>query len=182
MTIYSGEQLTIETLQPEHAAGLIALTDRNRAYLKQWLTWVDYLQTEDDFRKFIAGAQQRMSSGAEVSCVMVHNKIIVGRIGIYYIDRQNRIGSMGYWIGEEWQGRGLVTEACRQMVSYGFRHLKLNRLEIKCGTENLRSQAIPRRLEFYREGVIRQGELLNGRFIDLCLYAMLSSEWKESGY
>ena len=55
----------------------------------------------------------------------------------------------------------------------------LNRIEIKCAVGNNKSRAIPQKLQFKQEGILRQAELLNGKFIDLYLYAMLKEEWER---
>jgi ribosomal-protein-serine acetyltransferase len=56
--------------------------------------------------------------------------------------------------------------------------LQLNRIEIKCGIENFKSKTIPEKLNFTKEGVIRQGELLYDKFIDLNLYSLLKTDRK----
>ncbi len=70
-----------------------------------------------------------------------------------------------------------MTGACRAMLEYAFRKLQLNRVTILCASGNLRSRAIPERLGFTREGVIREGEWLYDRFVDLIMYSMLAREW-----
>ncbi len=55
----------------------------------------------------------------------------------------------------------------------------LHRIEIKVATNNLRSQAIPEKLNFRKEGLLRQAELVNNKFLDLYIYSMLSFEWAE---
>ena len=72
-----------------------------------------------------------------------------------------------------------MTEACRAMLNYGFDVLGLNKIEIRCATGNTRSCAIPRRLGFTQEGIIRQAEWLYDHYVDLVLYWMLASEWRE---
>jgi ribosomal-protein-serine acetyltransferase len=104
------------------------------------------------------------------------NDKVIGRIGVYKIDSQNKIGEMGYWLAENAQGKGIITKSSKAIINFCFSDLQLNRIEIKCGTENLKSKAIPEKLNFTKEGVIRQGELLYDTFIDLNLYSLLKSE------
>jgi ribosomal-protein-serine acetyltransferase len=85
---------------------------------------------------------------------------------------------VGYWLSEELQGRGLVTAACRAMVDHAFEELELNRVSIACATENIKSCAIPERLGFRQEGVVRQAEWLYDHFVDHVLYATLVGEWQ----
>jgi ribosomal-protein-serine acetyltransferase len=64
------------------------------------------------------------------------------------------------------------------MLDYLFDELGLHRVEIRCGTGNTRSCAIPERLGFTREGVLRQGEWVNDRWVDLVVWGMLEVEWR----
>ena len=57
--------------------------------------------------------------------------------------------------------------------------LQFNRVEIRCATENTRSSAIPDRLRFTLEGVLRQVQLLHDRYVDLVVYSMLVEQWRE---
>jgi len=57
--------------------------------------------------------------------------------------------------------------------------LGMNRIEIKCGTKNYKSQAIPERLQFTEEGIMKEAELLYDEYIDLCSYAITKSEWQR---
>lgn len=171
--------LALETLKESHWPLLMEVVNANRTYLREWLTWLDLMKTPEEFRAYVTGAEKRNAEGIEYSCVILYKEEIVGRIGLYFMDKMNRIASIGYWVSEEHQGEGIISKACEAVLQYGFEELNLNRIEIKCGTGNSKSIAVPKRLGFQREGIIRQGELLNGRFVDLYLYSMLRDEWKE---
>jgi RimJ/RimL family protein N-acetyltransferase len=71
---------------------------------------------------------------------------LAGVIGYHALDWENRTTEVGYWLGEEQQGKGLVTAACRALVDHAFGELGLNRVVISCATENKKSCAIPERL------------------------------------
>jgi ribosomal-protein-serine acetyltransferase len=63
-------------------------------------------------------------------------------------------------------------------VNYGLHDLGLNRVEIRAAEFNTRSRAIPERLGFTQEGIIRQAEWLYDYYVDHVVYGMLSEEWK----
>jgi ribosomal-protein-serine acetyltransferase len=81
-------------------------------------------------------------------------------------------------LGEEYQGHGIVTKACRTLVDYAFYEYKLNRIQIRCATGNKKSCAIIERLGFNREGTNRQAEFLYDHYVDLNVYSMTADEWK----
>ena len=86
-------------------------------------------------------------------------------------------GSIGYLIAAEFEGRGLVTLAVPALLDVGFREIGLHRIEIKAGTENRRSRAIPERLGFVREGVERGSGKGASGYHDLVVYSILEDEW-----
>ena len=75
------------------------------------------------------------------------------------------------------QGRGIMTRACAAMTRWCFDELKLNRVEIQCARENARSRAVPMRLGFVQEGILRQAGTAEAGFVDHVVYGMLASEW-----
>jgi ribosomal-protein-serine acetyltransferase len=64
------------------------------------------------------------------------------------------------------------------MLDYLFDGLGLHRVAIRCGTGNMRSCAIPQRLGFTREGLLREGEWVNDRWVDLVAWGMLEHDWR----
>jgi ribosomal-protein-serine acetyltransferase len=98
-------------------------------------------------------------------------------VGFLPVDRVNLIGEIGYWLAPPLQGRGVMTQCCRFAVRYGFLTLDLNRIQIAAGTENLESRAIPERLGFTFEGILRGRENLYGTFVDHAMYSLLRSEF-----
>ena len=63
----------------------------------------------------------------------------------------NKLASIGYWLDQHYQGKGIITKSCKALIHYGFTTLHLNRIEIRCGTENYKSQAIPESLHLKKE-------------------------------
>jgi ribosomal-protein-serine acetyltransferase len=173
-----GENTELRLLEERHAQELTDLTDRNREYLRAWLPWVDTNRTVEDRKKFIRGALKQFAENNGFTAGIWHEGRLAGVIGYVSIDWDNRTTEVGYWLGEEYQGQGLVTAACRALVDHAFEELGLNRVSIACATENKKSCAIPERLGFRREGVVRQAEWLYDHFVDHVVYATLAGEWQ----
>jgi ribosomal-protein-serine acetyltransferase len=104
---------------------------------------------------------------------------MAGIIGCVKMDLANRCCEIGYWLGDAYRGMGLMTAVCSALLDYLFDSLIMNRAEIRCAVDNVKSIAVPLRLGFKKEGVIRQAAWLNDRFIDLAIYGMLSKDWLE---
>ena len=102
---------------------------------------------------------------------------MAGQIGYNFFDRENHRTEIGYWLGASFQGKGLITMASTALINNAFDRLDIQRIEIKCCTENLKSRKIPEKLGFKLEGIARNAEWLRDRFCDLAVYAMLADEW-----
>ncbi|MBA2646504.1 MAG: GNAT family N-acetyltransferase, partial [Pyrinomonadaceae bacterium] len=100
-----------------------------------------------------------------------------GEVSVDRIEWQNKLAEMGYSLGAEYQGRGIVTACMCVLIDYAFDELKLNRVELRCAAENLKSRAVAERLGFTQEGELRESWLIHGRFVGQVVYGMLASEW-----
>lgn len=177
--LQAGHGIVLELIDERHAEPTFEVIKNNRAHLSQWLPWVGNMQTVDDFKAYIRRCKHQHHEGTDYGYMILQNKTVVGRIGIHYIHLHNRHGAIGYWLGKAFEGRGIITRSCEALLQHCFTTLRLNRIEIKCGTGNQKSAAVPERLGFTREGVLRQAEWVNGSFLDLYLYSLLKEEWER---
>jgi ribosomal-protein-serine acetyltransferase len=170
----------LRLVEERHAAALFAAVDRNRGYLREWMPWVDATRTADDILAFIRRSMEQFAANNGFSAAVWADGSIAGVIGLHKIDWLNRKAEMGYWLAREFQGRGIATAAARAVTGHALVELELNRMEIHCAVNNARSSAIPKRLGFTFEGTLRQAELnVNGRYLDLEVYAMLRREFRR---
>lgn len=172
------DRLQVRSLQLTDANELFQLTNANRNYLRTWLPWLDNTTTTADTRTFIRNALDQGGDIGVMIAAICYDSQIVGVIGYNQIDWANAIAHIGYWLAESHQGQGIMTRACYYFVEYSFSHLSLNRLVIRCATNNHRSRAIPKRLGFKHEGRAREAEWLYDHFVDHEIYALLSRDWQ----
>ena len=174
-----GDDLELRLLEDRHAEELFALTDANRAHLREWLPWIDFTVTPADTLNFIKSGLQQFADNNGFQAGIWFNGALAGVIGYHYISWTNRKTELGYWLGAAFQGQGLMTRSCRALVNHAFDELGLNRVEIRCAPDNTRSRAIPERLGFTQEGVVRHAERRHDRFGDLVIYGVLANEWRS---
>jgi ribosomal-protein-serine acetyltransferase len=174
--LHLSNSITLKQLHKNDAEGILQAVNKNRHHLRAWLPWVDHMHTVQDFQRYIDHSNQKTAEGSEMGYVIFCGNEVAGRIGIYNIDQQNKHCSLGYWLGTDYERKGIITNACKKLINVCFNELGMNRVEIRCGTGNKKSAAIPERLGFKKEGVIRQGEFVNDRFIDLTVYSLLKEE------
>lgn len=175
------DETELRLLERHHADTLFKLVDSNREHLRRWLAWVDGTRTAADSLKFIQLALHQFSQKEALHCGIWFRGQLAGLIGFNKIDWPDRSAEIGYWLGHSYQGQGLMTRACRALINHGFGELGLNRIEIQCAAGNRRSCAIPERLGFAREGLLRQAGWLNDRFVDHYVYGLVAAEWRVPG-
>ncbi len=177
MKIKVDDTIRLEFVEETHANSLLTLVNANRDYLREWLPWVDNMQTIENFQKHINDTKNRAALKTDFGFAIFLNNDLIGRIGLFHINHPNKIAEIGYWLAYRLQGNGIITKCCTALINHAFTVLELNRIEIKCGVGNIKSRAIAEKLQFKQEGILRKAEWLNGNFIDLYLYGMLKDEW-----
>mgnify|MGYP000672157919 FL=1 len=174
-----GPDAHLAHIEPHHAAELHALIHNSYDHIREWSNWLnDPDRTVEHTEEWVAKNRANYGSGNGYELGVWCGGKMAGQIGYNYFNNEDRRTEIGYWLGKEFQGKGLITRSCRALIDNAFNNLNLNRIEIRCGTENQKSRSIPEKLGFKLEGVARESEWLHDRFIDLAIYAMLADEWK----
>ncbi len=166
-------ELGVRPVEAADASALYALIETDRDYLAQWLPWAqdqDLAATE----QFIAEAEAQLARNDGFQAVIAPAGEIVGVAGFHSIDWTNRNTSIGYWLAEDAQGNGTMTTVVSALVDHAFTEWELHRIEIHAAPENRRSRAIPERLGFREEAVLREAELVGDRWLDSVVYGLLA--------
>lgn len=158
------------------AAELTAVVAANREHLARWLPWAATYGYQDSL-DYVAKTRAQIEEDDGFEGAIVVGGEIVGGAGFHAIDRLNQSTSIGYWLTAEAQGSGLMTATVRTLVDHAFGAWALHRVVIEAVVDNARSRAIPERLGFTEEGVLREAKLVRGRYEDAVLYAMLTADW-----
>jgi ribosomal-protein-serine acetyltransferase len=171
------DELELGLLERGDADALHALIERNRERLARWLPWAES-QTLEGTRGFIEGralAAIAQADGFEIG-VWWRGRL-VGMVGIHAVRRHPWRGSIGYWLAAEAEGHGLMARAVRAVLAKGFDDLGFERLDIRADVDNARSRALPERLGFRHEGVLRRAFFDGRRYADQAVYGLLREEW-----
>jgi ribosomal-protein-serine acetyltransferase len=161
------------------AEELHALVEHERDRLAVWMPWA----SEEDAGLTVAhleDSQRRLEANEGFETVMILAGRIAGSVGFHAVDWRNRSTSIGYWLSTKAEGRGLMTAAVRALVDHAFGGWRLNRVTIEAAVGNARSRAIPERLGFRQEAILRESERVGGRYLDGVLYAVLAADWPRS--
>ena len=170
------DALGVRPLEAADAPELYALIEANREHLARWMPWAAGQDLEGTER-FIAEAEEQLARDDGFQARIAPEGRIVGVAGFHSIDWINRNTSLGYWLAAGAQGRGTMTTVVRALLDHAFQQWELHRVEIHCAPANRRSRAIPERLGFREEALLRETELVGGRYLDSVVYGLLEEEW-----
>ena len=98
------EQLSLGLFEKRHAKELAELIDSSRSYLREWLPWVDYSTSIEDSEQFIRLSLEQFARNDGFQLAIRYKGKIAGIIGLHAINWYNRTTSIGYWLGEGFQG------------------------------------------------------------------------------
>jgi RimJ/RimL family protein N-acetyltransferase len=105
---------------------------------------------------------------------------ILGAVTLFGFTDNSGRAEVGYILSRQAWGQGLMQEALRALLQYGFSELGLRRIEADIDPNNLRSARILERLGFIREGQLRERWIVAGKVSDTALYGLLAREWTAS--
>ncbi len=173
------QELELVLLDFCHTRELYSLIEGNRLHLRRWLPWVDETSSIIQAEGFIQSGKNQYISNNGLQAAILYNGRLAGIIGYHSIIWRNKSTAIGYWLAEEYQGKGIMKRVTKAMVDYAIYHLNLHRVEIRCAEGNSRSRAIPVALGFKEEGLIRDAEWLYDHFVSHIVYGILSEEWQQ---
>ncbi|PYT01156.1 MAG: GNAT family N-acetyltransferase [Acidobacteria bacterium] len=169
------DELSMRAWREDDVDAALDIVMRNREHLHTFMQWMTPEYSIESAQKFITDGIASRLERKTLGLALFRGDKLIGSVG-YSFDWPVRKTEIGYWIDKDEERRGIITRACRMMIDYAFDELQLNRVEIRCSTENRRSAAVPERLGFRKEGVIRQSEILNGKLHDFNIYGLLAED------
>jgi ribosomal-protein-serine acetyltransferase len=171
-----GPGAVLRLFRASDAGELTEAIAANREHLARWLPWAESHGFEDSV-EYLDRKRAQIEANDGFEGAIVLDGRIVGGAGFHGVDWINRSSSIGYWLAADVVGRGLMSGAVRALLDHAFGVWELHRVVIEAVVDNARSRAIPERLGFREEAVLREAKLIGGRYEDAVLYAMLASEW-----
>ena len=174
-----GDGADLRFLEVRHAVEILQFVDENRAHLDEFLGWSRSIHQLDDAERFLKRGIQRYAEDGLPSVGIWQDGVLAGGVLFFPLEANIQATEIGYWLGQRFTGRGLMSRAVTAMLSYCFDALKLNRVALGADVNNIRSRALAERLGFVYEGIRRNAWFLGNEWIDLAYYAMLKSDWQK---
>jgi len=120
--------------------------------------WIQHVSRESPIRNFAIEVD-----GEAVGAIGLHPKRDVYR----------KSAGIGYWLGESYWGRGIITEAVKALTGYAFSHFDLHRLYAGVFEWNHASMRVLEKAGYTFEARLRKGVTKDGKTIDELIYAFL---------
>ena len=104
-------------------------------------------------------------------------EVVIGTCGYNIWIQPSARAVLGYDLGRRYWRRGIMSMALQATLRFGFQQMALNRIEALAFTENTASRRLLEKLGFSCDGVLREYELVSGRFVDMAMYSLLRREF-----
>ena len=123
--------------------------------------------------------QYRLNQPSSWGIVLRETGRLIGTIGFMGYSEDHNSAEVGYSLSRDYWNRGLMSEALEACLRYAFEEMQLHRVEAQHEVTNPASGRVMEKCGMRREGILR-GRLYNkGRYVDVCLYAMLEEDWRK---
>jgi ribosomal-protein-alanine N-acetyltransferase len=134
------------------------------------------VKTDEDALEHIAMIDTKIDSneGINWAITLKDNPKLIGIIGHYRIKPEHYRAEIGYMLLPEYQGKGIISEAVREAVKYGFNVMNLHSIEAIIAPKNYGSAKVLEKNGFVKEAHLRENEFYEGRFLDTVIYSILN--------
>ncbi len=180
LPVLETERLLLRPLAAGDAEAIFAYASDPE--VARWTTWEAH-DTVEASRGFLAMCLDAYAGGEHGPWALIAKDEgrLCGTVGFTYWRQPHRRAELGYALARRLWGRGLMTEAVREMLRFGFAEMGCNRIEARCVPENIGSARVMEKVGMTFEGVLREQMFVKGSFVSLRLYSVLRREWQQHG-
>lgn len=172
------KRLTLRPARMSDAADLYEYSkDPEVARHVLWDAHTSIHQTRSYLRFLIR--QYRAGQPSTFVIVWNENRKAIGTIGFMWVQTDNCSAEVGYSLSRDYWNNGIMTEALREVIRYGFLGLRLNRIEAQHETGNPASGAVMRKCGMAKEGTLRQRLFNKGKYVDVDMYSILRGDFDQ---
>lgn len=175
-TEFETDRLLIRMPLPGDGAVTCESINHSLPELKPWMPFAQKEQTIEDTEINIRQAYINFLNRTDLRLLVFKKDTgeFVASSGLHRINWEVPKFEIGYWIDTRFSGNGYMTEAVQGITDFAVRELKARRVEIRCDALNVKSRAIPERLGFTLEGILKSESIsVEGELRDTCVFAKI---------
>lgn len=175
-------RLFLHPLDATDTRDLWTAVEASRKDLEPWLPWVPFNTDLDSSGRYAEASASDWDAAraCRFSIRDRQTRRFLGVIGLESFAHLHESAELGYWLRTDSTKRGLMTEAGRAVLDWAFGAVNAHRVRVAAATDNHRSLAVISRLGFRFEGIARQAERCNGRWLDHAGFALLVSDPRKA--
>ncbi len=168
-------RLRLRKLQIEDAADMFDYASDPE--VTRFRSWRTHLSTDDSMR-FIVAAREKYSQGdlADWGIELRSSNTLIGTIGFQCV-RSGYIADLGFTIGSKVFHSEIALEAVESVLEFGFVHLGFHRIQSLTLVDDTSSLQVLEAAGFTCEGVMRDFHYQKGRFVSVCMQALLRQDY-----
>jgi ribosomal-protein-alanine N-acetyltransferase len=174
------ERLLLRRMRLDDAEAVFAYASDPE--VTRYVLWETHRSIEDS-ESFLRSATEGYERGdfGGWGVVLKDDGAFVGTCGVDagYAPEHAR-AELGYVLSREHRGKGLMPEAVRAVIAFGFEKLSLNRVQARCIAENVASARVMEKAGMTYEGTLRESEFIKGAYRDIKLYSILRREYRRA--
>jgi RimJ/RimL family protein N-acetyltransferase len=133
-------------------------------------------------KKFIKKIQEemRIKKGYEFGIELIKTRELIGTVNLLNINYKNKNSDVGLWLSKKYWGKGFSREALSIILEFGFKKLKLVKIQARVLSGNIRSQKLLEKYGFKLEGRLRKKTYFREKWHDDLMYGILVTEFKKT--
>ncbi|MGF7050707.1 ribosomal-protein-alanine N-acetyltransferase [Paenibacillus sp. DS2015] len=177
--IFETNRLVIRKLEIQDAEDYFyVLSDLETIKHTRW----ELFQSIEDSTLYLKNLEQKyqLRQAFHWGIVDKDSNKIIGRIAFVNVDVDNDKTEIGYVVSREYWNKGIVFEAARELIKFGFEELGLNRIEARCNEDNVGSERIMQKIGMEFEGLLREQLKMKGEYKTQKFYSIIRSDFVGS--
>lgn len=175
----AGKIINLRTLRKSDAQSIFE--NVNNYKITEYTLNIPFPYKLKDAKDFIKVTEEKLidKSAIHFGIEDKKSKQIVGMISLTKIDKTNKNAEVGYWLGENYWGKGYMREALDLMLKYGFENLNLEKIYAYVFHPNIKSRKRLEKAGLKQEGMRKRHFFKNNKWYDDYIYGILKDEYKE---
>jgi [ribosomal protein S5]-alanine N-acetyltransferase len=180
LPVLVGRKVALRWMTGEDADALYRIFS-DPEVMRYWST--EPMQRKSDALRLLKDIREEHAAGRlhEWGLTTREEDRVIGTCTLFSLDRSNRRAEIGFALGREWWGKGLMRDGLVTLLDFAFGELGLRRIEADVDPRNRLSAELLERLGFKREGTMRERWNVGGELQDAAMYGLLAREYLPAG-